>query len=73
MKKQYLILIIVLVLIVLFFIIFRLRGEDSWIKDKRGVWIKHGVPFENPDYVLEQQEIINQALILYQEKKRTRN
>ena len=45
------------------------QGEDSWIKDKRGVWVKHGAPSETPDKVKEQQELINQALKLYQEKK----
>lgn len=69
MKKKYLILVIVLVLVVLFLAVFRLGGEDSWIKDKRGVWIKHGVPSKTPNYVINQQEIINQALALYEEKK----
>jgi len=48
--------------------IFRPGGEDSWIKDKRGVWIKHGVPSETPDYVMEQQQIINQSLYLYEQR-----
>lgn len=62
MKKSYWILIIVIILIILFFIIFRVGGEDSWIKDSRGIWIKHGNPSETPNYVLEQQGIINCAL-----------
>lgn len=68
MKKIYLAL-IVIVLIIGVVMIFRPGGEDSWIKDERGVWIKHGAPSETPDYVLEQQQIINQALSLYQTKK----
>jgi hypothetical protein len=67
MKKFYLGLITVVVLFFVFLIIFR-ESEDTWIKDSRGVWIKHGVPSETPDYVLEQQELINQANNLYNVK-----
>jgi hypothetical protein len=59
MKKIYWILIVIVILVIGFIMIFRPGGEDSWIKDSRGVWIKHGAPSETPDYVLEQQEIIN--------------
>ncbi len=45
--------------------VFRPGGEDSWIQDERGVWIKHGVPSETPDYVLEQQDAISCAIDLY--------
>jgi len=64
MKKVYWILIVILILIAgWFFVRFVIGGsEDSWIKDERGVWIKHGNPSATPDYVLEQQEIINCAL-----------
>jgi hypothetical protein len=41
------------------------QGEDSWIKDEKGVWIKHGMPASIPTYVEEQQEIINCSLGLY--------
>jgi len=63
MKKVYWILIVILILIAgWFFVRFVIGGsEDSWIKDERGVWIKHGNPSATPDYVLEQQEIINCA------------
>jgi len=67
MKKLYWTLMIIVVLII-FIMIFRPGGEDSWIKDKRGVWIKHGVPSETPDYVMEQQQIINQSLYLYEQR-----
>lgn len=71
MKKIYLILIIIGILIVgWMFVRFIIGGsEDSWIKDSRGVWIKHGNPSETPDYVIEQQNAINCALGLYDEKK----
>ena len=71
MKKAYWWVIGIIVLIVLFIMIFRPGGggEDSWIKDNRGVWIKHGVPYETPDYVLAQQQLIDSAVGLYNEKK----
>lgn len=70
MKKTYWILIVIAVLLVIgFFMIFRLGGEDSWIKDEKGVYVKHGYPAETPDYVKEQQDAITCALQLYQQKK----
>jgi len=69
MKSLYWALIIIVILTVGFTMIFRPGGEDSWIQDKRGVWIKHGVPYETPDYVIEQQQIINQTLFLYEQRK----
>ena len=69
MKKAWLILIIVIVLIILGVMIFRPGGEDSWIKDERGVWIKHGYPANTPDHVIEQQAVISGALELYGQEK----
>lgn len=71
MKKIYLIIGIILLLVIgWIFIRFVIGGsEDDWIKDSRGVWIKHGIPYETPDYVLEQQQIIDQALSLYEQRK----
>lgn len=71
MKKIYLILIIFGVLIIgQFAIRFIIGGsEDSWIKDFRGIYIKHGNPSEIPIYVTEQQNIINCAFGLYDEKR----
>ncbi len=67
MKKLYWILIGIVVLILLLLI---LRGsEDSWIKNEKGVYVKHGNPAKTPDYVLEQQEAISQAFQLYEQKK----
>jgi len=64
MKKVYFVIgIIFLLLVVWVFIRFVIGGnEDSWIKDEKGVYVKHGNPAEIPDYVLEQQEIINCAI-----------
>ncbi len=53
------VLIALLALGTLFFIL-RIN-EDEWIKDNKGIWIKHGNPAETPDYILEQQEAINCA------------
>lgn len=71
MKKIYLVIIIVVILIVAWlFVRFVIGGpEDSWIKDDRGVWIKHGNPSQTHENVISQQEAINAALVLYQEKK----
>lgn len=69
MKKIYLILAGILVLFILLLIILRgLSGEDSWIKDSDGFWIKHGNPYETPANVLEQQKLIEEALKLYHDK-----
>ncbi|MFH1311324.1 MAG: hypothetical protein ABIH65_02875 [Nanoarchaeota archaeon] len=64
MKKSYLIVGIILLLIIgWLFIRFVIGGnEDSWIKDDKGIWVKHENPSETPDKVFEQQEAINCAL-----------
>ena len=63
-KKK--ILIIAVVFIVLAGLIFILRSqEDDWIKDSRGVWVKHGAPSSTPDEVLNQQNAIECANNLY--------
>lgn len=62
----------ILILILAFGLLFLIRivtPEDSWIKDSRGVWIKHGAPSSTPADVKEQQQAINCSLALYQEKK----
>jgi hypothetical protein len=63
-KKIYLIpTVIVIIFIVLALL---LRGdEDNWIKDNRGVWIKHGNPAKIPEDVLKQQLLILEAYGLY--------
>lgn len=42
-------------------------GEDSWIKDEKGVYVKHGNPSETPSEVVEQQKVIDCAQKLYYE------
>ena len=60
--------IILIILIVITVGLMILRGdEDDWIQDSRGVWIKHGQPSKIPEYVLEQQGLIDSALRLYSE------
>jgi len=39
--------------------------EDSWIKDSRGVWVKHGNPAETPDYVSQQKTMVLCAMDIY--------
>jgi len=52
--------------IIFLVIIFVLRGsEDSWIRDSRGVWIKHGHPKDTPQKVQEQQSLIETAKSLF--------
>ena len=72
MKKRVLVTIIVIVALILIWLFVRFiigGNEDSWIKDKNGMYIKHGVPSQTPTEVLGQQESIVCALNLYQEKK----
>lgn len=63
-KKIYIIIgIAVLIIVGWLFVRFVMGGsEDTWIKDSSGVWIKHGNPSEIPNYVLEQEEIMNCAV-----------
>ncbi len=62
-----------IVFLVLLFAIFALKytffQEDTWIKDSRGVYIKHGNPSATPQEVKDQQAIINGAIELYKSKK----
>jgi hypothetical protein len=51
--------IIGIILLVLILLLILRSPEDSWIKDERGCWIKHGMPSTTPDYVLEQQNLTN--------------
>jgi hypothetical protein len=69
MKKGVLILIIVLVVVAVILLRSFNGGEDNWIKDSRGVYIKHGNPSQTPNYVVEQQKVITDALALYNQKK----
>lgn len=54
MKKVYLVIgVIVLLIFGLLFLRFVFGGdEDTWIKDERGVWIRHGNPYEISQDVL---------------------
>jgi len=62
MKRNYfLVILVIVVILAVVFVILRVK-EDTWIKDSRGIWIKHGNPSETPNYILEQQVIINCAL-----------
>ena len=70
-SKGYWILIVIgiLVLSVMFLRFFIGGSEDSWIKDERGIYVKHGNPAETPDYVKEQQDLIKGVLELYNSRK----
>ncbi len=43
--------------------------EDTWIKDAKGIWIKHGRPRDTPDEVILQQKILAAAQQVYNQKK----
>ena len=64
-KKSYLFLGIIVLFVFGTFLFFRIQ-EDGWVRDSRGVYVKHGDPSETPDYVLEQQAVIKCALELYE-------
>ena len=57
--------IVILVLVVAAVFVARPWGEDRWIKDSRGVWVRHGNPSRVPEYVEEQQGLIDDVLTLY--------
>ncbi|PIN91501.1 hypothetical protein COU57_00270 [Candidatus Pacearchaeota archaeon CG10_big_fil_rev_8_21_14_0_10_32_14] len=73
MKKWIYFVIGIFLIIVLFIGILRYgfdkTGEDSWIKDERGIWIKHGNPSDIPGEVNVQQKIIECANKLYDDEK----
>lgn len=45
--------------------------EDTWVKDSRGVYIKHGNPASTPEEVQNQQKQIETAQTLYTYTKST--
>jgi hypothetical protein len=62
----------ILILVFVFGMLFLIRfmtPEDNWILNDKGVWIKHGNPATTPSYVTEQQQAIDCAGSLYQQKK----
>lgn len=72
-KAQAIFLIIIAIFIIvavgILLFVFRFPSEDSWIKDSKGIYIKHGNPSIIPDYVKEQKDSINCANLLYNQKK----
>jgi len=72
MKNQTKIIVITFILILAAVAILRLffnGGEDNWIKDERGVYVKHGNPSSTPDYVQEQQTAIEESFRIYTMEK----
>ncbi len=63
-----------LVFVICVIIFFSMRffffgGEDTWIKDSRGVYVKHGNPAVTPPEVENQQSAIDAAIQIYNSKK----
>ena len=56
----------ILILLVILVVVFRGFGEDSWIKNEKGIYIKHGNPLKTPVYVKEQQDAVICAVDLYE-------
>ncbi len=66
-KPKYWALVLAIILIAggIFLLIRGISGEDSWIKDDKGVYVKHGNPSSTPNNVLEQQEAVECAYAKY--------
>lgn len=71
--KKKLLLSVIFAVALLLLAVFLLRlfsgDEDSWIKDSRGVYVKHGAPSALPEEVRKQQDAIKSALQIYNAKK----
>ena len=62
------VLIVIVILLFSVVVMFVVRGsKDDWIKNSKGVWIKHGNPQKIPDEVRIQQQMIETADRTYQE------
>ncbi len=64
----------IIVLIIVALICLRLfagGGEDNWITDEKGIYIKHGNPSQVPDYVTQQKDALACAADLYNKAKET--
>ncbi|PIT97389.1 hypothetical protein COT77_01760 [Candidatus Berkelbacteria bacterium CG10_big_fil_rev_8_21_14_0_10_41_12] len=68
MKKWVWILLATIVAILIIFLFIR-SNEDNWIKDSRGVWVKHGYPSDIPNEVKAQQDLIAKADKIFQDAK----
>jgi len=67
-KRLHLILFIVLLFLTATWAVVRFAiggNEDNWIKDERGVYVKHGNPAETPGAVAWQQAAISCAYDLF--------
>ncbi|MDP2926278.1 MAG: hypothetical protein Q8N99_07915 [Nanoarchaeota archaeon] len=73
MEKKYIWLILGIIIILGIILVFRgfNGGEDNWIKDNKGLWIKHGNPKNTPEKVKIQQDALNCANSLYNNAKNT--
>jgi len=49
-----------------------LTNQNTWVKDKQGIWTKSGNPAATPQEVTQQQEAIKLALQLYEKEKTSR-
>jgi len=68
-NKLLLVGVIFLAVIAVFLFLRGFSGEDNWIKDSKGVYVKHGNPSSVPEKVQEQLIVISCAKNLYSEAK----
>ncbi len=72
MKLSYMLTVVAIMILVIFLLLRGFNGgEDNWIKDSKGIWIKHGNPSSTPNEVLVQQNAIACANDLYQKAKQS--
>jgi hypothetical protein len=60
-------LVVLTVILILRFFFF--GSEDTWIRDEKGVYVKHGNPSSTPEEVENQQKVIKAAVQIYNSKK----
>jgi hypothetical protein len=56
-------------LILILLLKFYFFPDNVWIKDSRGIYVKYGNPIETPLKVIEQQQVIIDALEMFKIKK----
>jgi hypothetical protein len=69
-RKPIFVMIFITITILGILFIFLRGNEDNWIKNSKGIWIKHGNPAETPSEVKSQQQIIACATDIYSQFKK---
>jgi hypothetical protein len=70
MKKMRAGIIIIVLLVIIFIVLLFLRGdEDTWIRNTKGEYVKHGNPYTIPETVKEYQNAVVCGQNLYNKTK----